>query len=82
MTVDHILGPDWKVDGVDGPTFWERHPELEESEWHPRFDKTQLSGKSCWFVALADGAPQVVTAERANGCLGSLHVTVQPLFAN
>lgn len=82
MTMDHVLGPEWEVDGAQGPTFWERHPEFEESDWHPRFDQTQLSGEPCWFVAVADGKPQVVTAERAKGRRGSLHVTVQPLVAS
>jgi hypothetical protein len=79
MTLDQVLGPDWQVDGAAGLTFWEQHPEFKESEWHPRFDKTQLSGEPCWFVALADGKPQVVTAERVNGRRGSLHVTVHDL---
>lgn len=81
MTLDQILGPHWEVDGAEGPTFWERHPELEESEWRPYFDKARLSGAPCWFVGLADGKPQTVTAELEKGRPGSLHVKVEPLVA-
>ena len=81
MTLDQVLSPDWNVDGANGPTFWEQHPELEESEWRPHLDQARRSGAPCWFVAHADGRPQTVTAERATGRRGSLHVTVQPLVA-